>query len=150
MSTHDRDCSPPLNDRFRRLAACTATAAGSSTTFLVALGVVVAWAVTGPLFHFSDTWQLVINTGTTIVTFLMVFLIQNSQNRDAVAIQLKLDELIRAVGKARNQLIDLEHLSDEELKKLQEEFQRIRQQHEKVAAQALNPAQKLVAVYDHP
>lgn len=118
MSTDGENCPAPRNEQFRRLAACTASVAGSSTAFLAALGVVVAWAATGPIFHFCDTWQLVINTGTTIVTFLMVFLIQNSQNRDGVAIQLKLDELIRALAKARNQLIDLEHMSDEELKRL--------------------------------
>src|SRR5438132_144668 len=95
-------------DAFRRFAAHTADRVGNSRTFFVALMVVLAWALTGPLFHFSDTWQLVINTGTTIVTFLMVFLIQNTQNRDARAIHLKLDELIRAVGRARNHFADLE------------------------------------------
>jgi low affinity Fe/Cu permease len=89
---------------------------------MVACLIVVVWAATGPLFDYSDTWQLVINTGTTIVTFLMVFLIQNTQNRDSLAIHLKLDELIRAVGHARNKLIDLEELNDEELASLQEEF----------------------------
>jgi low affinity Fe/Cu permease len=84
------------------------------------------WAFTGPLFHYSDTWQLVINTGTTIVTFLMVFLIQNTQNRDARVVHLKLDELIRAVGGARNSLVDMEHLSDEELGRLQAEFETLR------------------------
>jgi low affinity Fe/Cu permease len=88
---------------------------------------IVLWAATGPLFDYSDTWQLVINTGTTIVTFLMVFLIQNTQNRDSLAIHLKLDELIRALGHARNQLIDLEELNDEELAALQEEFRLARQ-----------------------
>lgn len=83
------------------------------------------WAVTGPFFHYSDTWQLVINTGTTIVTFLMVFLIQNAQNRDSKAIQLKLDELIRAQKGARNKMIDLERLDDKQLARLQDEFQRI-------------------------
>jgi len=85
---------------------------------------------TGPTFHFSDTWQLIINTGTTIVTFLMVFLIQNTQNRDAKAVHLKLDEIIRALKGARNELVDLEELSDEDLKKLEKEFQRIRQKAE--------------------
>jgi low affinity Fe/Cu permease len=87
----------------------------------------VIWGITGPLFHFSDTWQLVINTGTTIVTFLMVFLIQNTQNRDAKAIHLKLDELIRSVDTARNSLVDLEDLSDEELGKLEDEFRKFRE-----------------------
>ena len=93
--------------------------------FIVAITVVIVWAATGPTFHFSDTWQLIINTGTTIVTFLMVFLIQNTQNRDGKAIQLKLDELIRALEGARNKLVDLENLSEEDLKKLQEEFERL-------------------------
>jgi low affinity Fe/Cu permease len=94
--------------------------------FLAALVIVLAWGITGPLFHYSDTWQLVINTGTTIVTFLMVFLIQNTQNRDATAMQLKLDELLRAVRGARTGLVDLESLSDEELQTLHEEFQALR------------------------
>ncbi len=88
--------------------------------------IIVVWGVTGPIFKFSDTWQLVINTGTTIVTFLMVFLIQNTQNRDSHAVQLKLDELIRALKEARNDLIDLEEMSEDELVKLEEEFRRLR------------------------
>ena len=91
-----------------------------------AVSVIVIWGLTGRLFHYSDTWQLIINTGTTIVTFLMVFLIQNTQNRDSKAIQLKLDEIIRSLSGARNHLIDLETLSDEDLQQLQEEFQRLR------------------------
>jgi low affinity Fe/Cu permease len=91
-----------------------------------AVAVIVIWGLTGHIFHYSDTWQLIINTGTTIVTFLMVFLIQNTQNRDSKAIQLKLDELIRSLSGARNRLIDLETLSDEDLQKLQDEFQRLR------------------------
>jgi len=98
---------------------------GSSRAFLVALLVVVAWAATGPLFGFSDTWQLVINTGTTVVTFLMVFVIQNTQNRDAMAIHLKIDELLRAVSEARTSLVDLEELSDEDLNRLKNEFQKL-------------------------
>ncbi|PYI82144.1 MAG: hypothetical protein DMF05_00440 [Verrucomicrobia bacterium] len=90
----------------------------------------LVWLITGPTFHFSDTWQLIINTATTVVTFLMVFLIQNTQNRDAKAMHLKLDELIRAVKGARNQLVDLENLSDEDLKKLEEQFRRLRKQAE--------------------
>ena len=93
---------------------------------MMAALVIVVWVVTGPLFGFSDTWQLVINTGTTIITFLMVFLIQNTQNRDAKAMHLKLDEIIRALKGARNQLVDLEDLSDEDLKKLGEQFRRLR------------------------
>src|SRR4051794_36897534 len=107
---------------FRKFGACTAAAVGSPWAFLIATLTVVVWAVTGPYYQYSDTWQLVINTGTTIVTFLMVFLIQNSQNRDGKAIHLKLDELIRAVSGARNRLVDLESLSDEELERLQQEF----------------------------
>src|SRR5580700_378780 len=111
---------------FHRLAHATAERVGRSTSILLALLVVVVWATTGPLFHYSDTWQLVINTGTTIVTFLMVFLIQNTQNRDAHAVHLKLDELIRATKGARNALVGLEDMSDEDLDKLQREFERLR------------------------
>jgi low affinity Fe/Cu permease len=99
---------------------------GSYWTFIAALAVVLAWAVTGPLFQFSDSWQLVINTGTTIVTFLMVFLIQATQNRDGKALQLKLDELIRAERSARNVFADLEHASEAELKRFEEEFRALR------------------------
>ena len=88
--------------------------------------VIAVWLITGPTFHFSDTWQLIINTATTIITFLMVFLIQNTQNRDAKAVHLKLDEIIRAIKGARNELVDLEDLSDEDLKKLEEQFRRMR------------------------
>jgi low affinity Fe/Cu permease len=102
---------------FGELANRTSLAAGRASTFIIAAGVIIVWAVSGPLFGFSDTWQLVINTGTTIVTFLMVFLIQNSQNRDSAAIQVKLDELIR-VGAARNSLVGIEHLTDDELEDL--------------------------------
>ena len=111
-----------MRERFRKFAQETACAMGSSATFLLALAVVVAWALTGPLFNYSDTWQLVINTGTTIVTFLMVFLIQATQNRDAQAMQLKLDELLRAVGKARTNMVGLEHMSEEDIKEVQREF----------------------------
>jgi low affinity Fe/Cu permease len=114
-----------FHDFFRHFAHKTSSSVGSPWAFVLALTTILVWAVTGPLFHFSDTWQLVINTGTTIVTFLMVFLIQNTQNRDAVAIHLKLDELIRALKGARNQLVDLEELSDEQLEQLRREFQRL-------------------------
>jgi low affinity Fe/Cu permease len=111
-------------DLFRRFAHTASLAVGSPWAFLVAVLVVVGWAVLGPVFGFSNTWQLVINTGTTIVTFLMVFLIQNTQNRDGRAMQLKLDELIKTSKRARNSLIDLEDMSDEELDGFQKEFSR--------------------------
>ncbi|MFL6730996.1 MAG: low affinity iron permease family protein [Sphingomicrobium sp.] len=100
---------------FNWCATKTSAAAGHPLTFSIAIAIVLVWAVTGPIFHYSDTWQLVINTGTTIVTFLMVFLIQNSQNRDAAAMQAKLDELLRAVDKAREQFIGIEHLTDQQI-----------------------------------
>lgn len=114
-----------MNDVFRRFAKTAAAFVGSAWTFVAAVAVILCWAVSGPAFGYSDTWQLVINTGTTIVTFLMVFLIQNTQNRDAQAIHLKLDELLRAVAEARNGMINLEELSDAQLGRLREEFQRL-------------------------
>ncbi len=119
-----------VNDLFRAFSRNIASVVGSAWAFVVAITVVIVWGATGRMFHFSDTWQLIINTGTTIVTFLMVFLIQNTQNRDGKAIQLKLDELIRALKGARNKLVDLEDLSDEELKKLEQEFQRLHKRSE--------------------
>jgi low affinity Fe/Cu permease len=113
-------------DAFRRFAHRCSTWVGSPYSFALALLVVVAWAVTGPLFHFSDTWQLVINTGTTVVTFLMVFLIQATQNRDTQSVHLKLDELIRANRNARNLLAGIENCSEEELEVLQKEFEKLR------------------------
>ncbi len=115
-----------MKDFFRAFSTSTSNAVGSSWAFIIALSVIIVWAFTGPIFHFSDTWQLVINTGTTIVTFLMVFLIQNSQNRDSRAVHLKLDELIFSIKEARNDLIDLEDSSDEEILILQKEFIKIR------------------------
>ena len=100
---------------FNWFATKTSTAAGQPLTFVTAVLVILVWAVTGPIFKFSDTWQLIINTGTTIVTFLMVFLIQNSQNRDGAAMQAKLDELLRAVDKAREKFIGIEHLTDQQI-----------------------------------
>lgn len=120
-----------MNELFHRIARRTAEATGTAWAFLLAIGAIVVWLVTGPVFHFSDTWQLVINTGTTIVTFLMVFLIQNSQNHDAKAIHLKLDELIRALKAARNELVDLEEMSDQELAKLEADFRRLREKTQK-------------------
>ena len=114
-----------MKEFFRKFSHRTSMIVGSSWSFVTALSVIVVWALTGPIFGFSDTWQLVINTETTIITFLMVFLIQNTQNRDAKAMHLKLDELIRAVKGARNSLVDLEDLSDEDLEKLNKEFQKI-------------------------
>ena len=113
-------------DAFRRFAHRCSTWVGAPHSFALALLVVVAWAATGPLFHFSDTWQLVINTGTTVVTFLMVFLIQATQNRDAQSVHLKLDELIRANRNARNLLAGIENCSEEELEVLQQEFEKLR------------------------
>jgi len=115
-----------MNEPFRRFSRRVANATGSASAFVLAALVVIVWLITGPIYGYSNTWQLVINTGTTIVTFLMVFLIQNTQNRDSLALHLKLDELIRALRSARNGLVDLEDLSDGELRKLQREFERLR------------------------
>ena len=113
-------------DAFRRFAHGVATAVGAPWAFAAALAIIAAWVAIGPLFHFSVAWQLTINTATTTVTFLMVFVIQNTQNRETQALQLKLDELIRAVTEARNELVDLEDMSDEELRGLQREFKEMR------------------------
>jgi low affinity Fe/Cu permease len=115
-----------MKEGFRRLAQSAAQAAGSPWAFSLAVFVTVVWAVTGPHFHYSDTWQLVINTGTSVSTFLIVFLIQNTQNRDARVMQMKLDELIRAVGPARTELVKMEELTDLELDALQKEFESYR------------------------
>src|ERR1700760_4318566 len=117
---------------FGTIANRTSQAAGRATTFMIAAAVVIVWAVTGPIFNYSDTWQLVINTGTTIVTFLMVFLIQNSQNRDGAAIQVKLDELIR-VSAAHNSFVGIEHLTDDELQDIRTKCE-LRAQAEKAGA----------------
>jgi low affinity Fe/Cu permease len=118
-----------MNELFRKFSNKTSEIVGSPWAFIAAVVIIAVWAITGPIFGFSDTWQLVINTGTTIITFLMVFLIQNTQNRDAKAIHLKLDELLRGVEGARTGMVDLEDLSDEDLKKLQEQFQILREKH---------------------
>jgi low affinity Fe/Cu permease len=115
-----------VHSAFHKVAHATACAIGSPYAFATAVLVILVWAACGPVFHYSDTWQLVINTGTTIVTFLVVFMIQNTQNRDSRAVHLKLDELIRAVASARNALVDVENLPDEELARLAGEFQRLR------------------------
>jgi low affinity Fe/Cu permease len=122
----ERDFLCIVSDAFRVFARRSSMMLGSAWAFAGAVLVIVVWLLTGPTFHFSDTWQLIINTATTVITFLMVFLIQNTQNRDAKAMHLKLDEIIRALKGARNQLVDLEDLSDEELKKLEEQFRRLR------------------------
>jgi low affinity Fe/Cu permease len=115
---------------FRFCAQCIAAAVGSPWAFTLAVLMIAGWALTGPVFHYSDTWQLVINTATTIVTFLMVFLIQNTQNRDTKAVHLKLDELLRSLSGARNTLVNLENMSDEELERLQKDFERVRKKAE--------------------
>jgi low affinity Fe/Cu permease len=115
-----------MRDWFSKFARKISEITGSYWAFLFAIAIIVVWAFTGPIFHFADTWQLVINTGTTIATFLMVFLIQNTQNRDAKAMHLKLDEIIRAMEPARNSIIELEELTDEELDRLEKEFLQIR------------------------
>jgi low affinity Fe/Cu permease len=122
----ERDFFCRIRDVFGVFARKTSSVLGTAWVFVCAILIIVVWAMTGPTFHYSDTWQLIINTGTTIVTFLMVFLIQNTQNRDAKAVHLKLDELIRALGPARNKLVELEKLSDDELKNLEQEFERVR------------------------
>ena len=114
-----------MRELFRKFAQITSAVVGSSWAFIFAVLIIMVWAITGPMFHYSDTWQLVINTGTTIITFLMVFLIQNTQNRDAKAIHLKLDELIKGVKGARTSMVNLEQLSDKDLERLQKEFERL-------------------------
>jgi low affinity Fe/Cu permease len=126
----NRDFLCVVSDAFRVFARRSSIILGSAWAFGGAVLVIIVWLLTGPTFHFSDTWQLIINTATTVITFLMVFLIQNTQNRDAKAMQLKLDELIRAIKDARDELVDLEDLSDEELKKLEGQFRRMRERAE--------------------
>jgi len=126
----ERDFFCVVSDAFRVFARRSSRMLGSAWAFAAAVLVILVWLLTGPIFHFSDTWQLIINTATTVITFLMVFLIQNTQNRDAKAVHLKLDELIRAIKDARNELVDLEELSDEELQKLEEQFRKMRKRAE--------------------
>jgi low affinity Fe/Cu permease len=113
---------------FHVFATRAANWVGTKWAFLIAMLIIVLWLASGPLFHYSDTWQLIINTGTTVVTFLVVFLIQNTQNRDARAIHLKLDEIIKSIDQAHNEMIDIEHLSDEELQRLAEKYQKVREE----------------------
>jgi len=117
-----------LSTVFYKIARRTAEISGSPFASILAVSVIIFWAATGPIFKFSDTWQLVINTSTTIITFLMVFLIQNSQNRDAKAVQIKLDEIIRAITEARNELIDTEDDTEEELEMIQEDFIKLKKE----------------------
>ena len=143
MSLHNQQSDTQIgagNDRFARLAATASGWLGSKWAFAGAVCIILIWAVLGPVFKFSDTWQLVINTGTTIVTFLMVFLIQNTQNRDARAINLKLNELIRAIDNARDNMIDIENVSDLELDELQARYERVKAQC--VAREMANGGQK--------
>jgi low affinity Fe/Cu permease len=114
-----------VRDWFRRFAQRSAVALGTVPAFVAAVVIIIVWLITGPIFHFSDTWQLVINTGTTVVTFLMVFLIQNTQNRETRSLQLKIDELLRAVSTARTGFVHLEELSDAELDRLHAEFEKL-------------------------
>jgi low affinity Fe/Cu permease len=135
-----------VEELFNRIAKATARATGHPIAFVLALTVIIVWAVSGPIFGFSDTWQLVINTGTTIATFLMVFLIQNTQNRDAAAVQIKFDELVRAVGGAQDGMLDLEELTEPELEK-------VRSQYEDMARAARDQLRKTgmkTAGPDHP
>ena len=125
-SDNDKNMPVTIGKEFQVLAATVSSRAGSKWAFSAALLLIAGWGATGPYFHYSDTWQLVVNTATTIVTFLMVFLIQNTQNRDARAIHLKLDEIIRSMRHAHNEMIDIEKLSDEELENLSTHFEEIR------------------------
>ena len=132
MEQHGRTTQPaPMSQRFQAFATQCSTLVGTRWAFFAAAAVIVIWIISGPYFHYSDTWQLVINTATTIVTFLMVFLIQNTQNRDARALHLKLDEIIRSIHHAHNNMINIEKLSDEELKVLAEQYERIREESER-------------------
>lgn len=128
-----------MNEAFRRFARYTSDLLGSSWAFCAAVIIVLIWGLTGPYFRYSDAWQLAINTGTTIVTFLMVFLIQNTQNRDSRATHLKLDELIKALRGARNSMIDLDRLTDEELRELEAEYKRLCERRDSKSKPSLRP-----------
>jgi low affinity Fe/Cu permease len=146
QAADDRDFLCKVRDAFSVFARATSQVLGTAWAFVIAIAIILIWAATGPTFHYSDTWQLIINTGTTIVTFLMVFLIQNTQNRDAKAVHLKLDELIRALKGARNKLVDLEKLSDDDLKLLEQQFTRLREHAEKAADKTQHAAAKVEEV----
>ena len=126
---HDKNTSATIGDGFHAFATRASVVVGSKRAFSTAILAIVVWGVVGPRFHYSDTWQLVINTGTTIVTFLMVFLIQNTQNRDARAIHLKLDEIIHSIQLAQNEMIDIEKLSDKELDAISKKYEAIREEY---------------------
>jgi low affinity Fe/Cu permease len=143
-------CPHGVRGWFGRVAHQTAAWTGRPEAFLAAVAVVVVWGVSGPLFGFSDTWQLVINTGTTIVTFLMVFLIQNSQNRDTVAIHLKLDEIVRSLKDAQNRFIDLEELEDEELEEIREEYRELAARARVLKEETRGAAERRPAKTDNP
>jgi low affinity Fe/Cu permease len=134
-----------MQDTFRAVAERTAHAVGTYWAFLAALATVAVWSVTGPYFGYSDTWQLFINTGTTIVTFLMVFLIQNTQNRESRIMTLKIDELIRAVEGARTGFVELDHMSDEELENVQKEFTRLRERYAPLVDDDLAHVERVLA-----
>lgn len=120
-----------MNDLFHKIAATASEVVGSTWAFILALVLILVWVLTGPLLHFSNTWQLIINTGTTLATFLIVFLIQNTQNRESKATQIKLDELLTHLKGARNSLVGIEEISDEELEKLQEQFRKLHEHYSK-------------------
>ena len=133
-----------LNQGFRKFSIAAAEALGSPWLFVANVFLILLWLASGPVFHYSDTWQLLVNTATTVITYLAVFLIQNTQNRDAKAVHLKLDELISTVGGARNRLVDLQNLSDDELQDLQKQFQRLQQRAKQ------NPTEAVKAVNGEP
>ena len=135
-----------MKEMFRKHAEGSAQAAGSPWAFLLALLTVIIWGITGPYFNYSDTWQLVINTGTTIVTFLMVFLIQNTQNRETRIVSLKLDELLRGVDGARTGLVQLDHMTDEELENVRSEFTRLREKYAPLIEDDLEHVQREMAM----
>jgi low affinity Fe/Cu permease len=134
-----------MSDIFHKFARAAASLVGSAWTFAAALAMLLIWAITGPLFHYSDTWQLVINTSTSVVTFLVVFLIQNSQNRDSRAVHLKLDELLVTIKKARTALVSLENMSEEELTRIQDQFDQLGKQAEGIPSRASGEAMKAEA-----